>query len=185
MECFAVILTSEVATMRRWLGFIDGWLARLMNAGRWMALPLVFLLFAQWPMREYLQWGSREANDLGQWIFALYVSLAVTAATRQRTHLGVDGWISRFPPTMQDAINRWGRFLMTAPWAIFVLWTSWPTVWTSVTTLERFAETNNFGYFLIKVSCLLLAGLILLQSILDLRASNSPQDVEDAGQWTH
>lgn len=33
---------------------------------------------------------GRDANDLGQWVFALHVSLAVTFARRERAHLAVD-----------------------------------------------------------------------------------------------
>ena len=53
-------------------------------AGRFLIYALfALILFLQWPLRDFVQWGSREANDLGQWIFALYVSLAVTFATRE------------------------------------------------------------------------------------------------------
>ena len=70
-----------------WWGAIDRVLGRFIAAGRWLVLPVALALFLQWPLREFVQWGSREANDLGQWIFALYVSLAVTFATRERAHL--------------------------------------------------------------------------------------------------
>ncbi len=47
-------------------------------------LPVALILFLQWPLRDFVRAYSREANDLGQWIFALYVSLALTFATRER-----------------------------------------------------------------------------------------------------
>ncbi len=143
-------------------------MGHLVAAGRWLVLPVALILFLQWPLRDFVQWGSREANDLGQWTFALYVSLAVTYATRERAHLAVDAIAHDYPLRVQAAIARWGTFLFVAPWAAFMIWTVEPTVQRSVLALERFSETNNFGYFLIKVACLLLAVLALAQVLLDL-----------------
>ena len=51
-----------------------------------LVLPLALLLFAQWPLRDLVQAHSREANDLAQIIFALYMAVAVTwAVDRMRT----------------------------------------------------------------------------------------------------
>src|SRR5438046_9168141 len=78
-------------------------LERLQRSGIWVAvaraqkgvvaaasvlvLPVSLLLFLQWPLRESLHAYSREANDLAQILFAVYVSLAITAATGAHTHL--------------------------------------------------------------------------------------------------
>ena len=68
---------------------VDRLIGWLVAGAKWLALPLITLLFLQWPLRDYIQVYSREANDLGQWLFALYVAAAVTAATRAGTHLAV------------------------------------------------------------------------------------------------
>jgi TRAP-type C4-dicarboxylate transport system permease small subunit len=115
-----------------------------------------------------VQWGSREANDLGQWIFALYVSLAMTFATRERAHLAVDAVAHGYPARVRSAIGRWGGFACVAPWALFMIWTVGPTVLRSVLVLEKFSETNNPGYFIIKLATLLLAVLALCQALLDV-----------------
>ena len=151
-----------------WWGAIDRVLGRFIAAGRWLVLPVTLALFLQWPLREFVQWGSREANDLGQWIFALYVSLAVTFATRERAHLAVDAVAHGYAPATQDRLARWGALLCVAPWALFMIWTVEPTAMRSLLSLEKFPETNNFGYFLIKLAALLLAVLALLQVVLDL-----------------
>ena len=151
-----------------WLLGVDRALGRLLDAARWLVLPVVLLLFLQWPLRDFVQWGTREANDLGQWIFALYVSLAVTFATRERAHLAVDAIAHDFPPRVQAALARWGTFLCVAPWALFMIWAVGPTVQRSVLMLERFPETDNPGYFAIKLAALLLAVLALLQVLIDL-----------------
>jgi TRAP-type mannitol/chloroaromatic compound transport system permease small subunit len=150
-----------------WLARIDRILGITIEAGRWLVLPVALILFLQWPLRDFVQWGSREANDLGQWIFALYVSLAMTFATRERAHLAVDAIAHDYPARVRSAIARWGSVLCVVPWTVFMIWTVTPTVERSVMALERFPETFNHGYFLIKVAALLLAVLALLQTLLD------------------
>jgi hypothetical protein len=49
-----------------------------------------------------------------------------------------------------------------------MMWAIGPTVQRSVLALEKFPETYNPGYFLVKVAALLLAVLALLQAVLDL-----------------
>jgi TRAP-type mannitol/chloroaromatic compound transport system permease small subunit len=151
-----------------WLDFLDKALGRLVDAGRWLVLPVALLLFLQWPLRDFVQAHSREANDLGQWVFALYVSLAMTFASRERAHLAVDAVAQHYAPRTRGLIVRWGGFVCVAPWALFMMWMIWPTVSRSVMGLEKFPDTYNHGYFLVKVAGLLLALLALLQSLLDV-----------------
>jgi len=151
-----------------WLGGVDRAVAWLLMAGRWLVLPVALILFLQWPLRDFVQWGSREANDLGQWIFALYVSLALTFATRERAHLAVDAIAKDYPLRVRGAIGRWGTFACVTPWALFMIWTVGPTVLRSVLSLEKFPETFNPGYFVIKIAALLLAVLALVQAVLDV-----------------
>jgi TRAP-type C4-dicarboxylate transport system permease small subunit len=130
----------------------------------WLALPLALLLFAQWPLRDVIQAGSRQANDAAQWIFALYVSAALTAATRQGTHLATHAAQS---PAARRAAALIGALIALA-WSAAVLWMSAPMVWQSVAQLERFPDTLNPGYFLVKLAVAWLALLVLLQSALQL-----------------
>jgi len=60
---------------------LDRLIAGVIAAAQWLALPLILLLFLQWPLRDLVQCCSRQANDLGQIIFALLVAVSVTAAT--------------------------------------------------------------------------------------------------------
>ena len=159
--------------MRSWLARIDCVVGSIIAAARWLVLPVALILFLQWPLRDFVKAYSREANDLGQWIFALYVSMAVTFATRERAHLSVDAIAHDYPATARDAIARWGSLVCVAPWAVFMLWATWPTAQRSALGLERFPDTNNVGYFLIKAAAVLLALLALLQVLLDLRKKQS------------
>src|SRR3954462_1693552 len=152
-----------------WIDTVDRAVGGLIAAARWLVLPVAMIPFLQWPLRDFVKAYSREANDLGQWIFALYVSLAVTFATRERAHLAVDAIAHDYPAGVRSAIARWGALLCVAPWALFMLWTTWPTAQRSALMLEKFPDTLNFGYFLIKLAAALLALLALVQALLDLR----------------
>jgi TRAP-type mannitol/chloroaromatic compound transport system permease small subunit len=151
-----------------WLRRIDAVVAAVVSAGSWLVLPLVLLLFLQWPLRDVVGAYSREANDLGQWIFALYVVISITAATRQGTHLAADAVARRFPERRREQLVRIGTVLGVVPWALFVFVSSKNTVLASVTMLETFPDTYNPGYFIIKLAVWVLALLMLVQAVLTL-----------------
>lgn len=151
--------------MLRWVDGLIGW---ILAVGRWLVLPVVLLLCLQWPLRDLVQGWSREANDLGQWLFALYVAVSLTAATRAHTHLAADMVARSYSPAARRWIGQAGRLLGLIPWALLVIVTAKPAVLQSVAVLERFADTSNPFYFVIRLSVWLMAGLVLLQAIIDL-----------------
>jgi TRAP-type C4-dicarboxylate transport system permease small subunit len=151
-------------------------LDRSAAAARLFVLPLALLLFLQWPLRDGLHAGSREANDLAQIFFALYVAVAVSAATRGRAHLAADILASRFSAHTRVRLARASTLLVLAPWCTFVLVSSAPMVWNAVRQFEAFGETLNPGYFLIKVAVALLAALLLLQAVLDIAWPGASED---------
>ncbi len=135
------------------------WLASLLIA------PLAALLCAQWPLREWVQAYSRQANDAAQIAFALYAAVAVTAATRAGSHLSAAAVHSPSP-----AWKRWALAACILPWAAFMLWVSAPSVWASLLGLEKFPETLSPGYFLIKLASWLLLLLAAVQAVVGLRS---------------
>ncbi|HET7402574.1 MAG TPA: TRAP transporter small permease subunit [Usitatibacter sp.] len=140
----------------------------IVRAASWLVLPLSLLLFLQWPLRDGVQAGSRESNDLAQILFALYVSVAVTAATRARSHLAVDLLAHRYGAVAHARLARAAQVLVAFPAAAFVLYAGAGPTWASIVQLERFPETINPGYFLIRVAVLMMAVLILAQAVLDV-----------------
>ena len=125
-----------------------------------LVLPLAILLFAQWPLRDLVQAYSRQTNDLAQVLFALYVVVAISAASEANAHLAAGHQTA----TKSDGAPRWKPYallLCIAPWASLILWTSSAQVWESVAHLERFSETGNPGFFFIKFAGWLMALLAL------------------------
>jgi TRAP-type C4-dicarboxylate transport system permease small subunit len=138
-----------------------------------LVVPLALLLFFQWPLREWVQGASsRFANDLAQILFALYMAVAVVAASRAGAHLTVhlqpDGALR------SGRWRRWATMACVAPWALFSLWAGWGTIRLSMAGLERFSETQNPGYFMVKLSLGVLLLLIFLESVLATRRAESP-----------
>jgi len=147
---------------------LDRALGHVPRTLKWLALPISFLLFLQWPLRDYVQAYAREANDLGQWLFALYVAASVLAATRAGTHLATDAVARRYRPATRRLIAHAGNLLALTPWALCILITATPAILRSLGQLERFPETGNPGYFIIKVALWVLALGVLATTIVDL-----------------
>lgn len=147
---------------------LDRIVGALIASAQWLALPLILLLFLQWPLRDIVRCCSREANDLGQVIFALYVAFSISAATRAGTHLAADTLAQRYSARTRHRIRQFGGGLAILPWALFILYAGKSYVLSSVLGLEAFPDTNNPGYFVIKAALWIVAILALAQSALDL-----------------
>jgi TRAP-type mannitol/chloroaromatic compound transport system permease small subunit len=154
---------------------LDRLIATSIAASQWLVLALILLLFLQWPLRDLVGCCSREANDLGQIVFAFFVAVSVAAATRAGTHLAADALAQRYSPGARHLLRKIGALVGLVPWALFVLIASKPTIVSSIAETERFAETGNPGYFLIKFAIWVLALTVLAQAVLDI-ARPAPQD---------
>ena len=154
--------------MTRWLARLDRIVDALIAAGLVLVLPVSLLLFLQWPLRDVVHGYSREANDLAQWLFALYVSLAITCATRMRTHLAADALARSYAAVTRERLHRAAALFVALPWSAFILWSAGPMIAQSVLQLEQFPDTFNPGYFIVKLAVGLLAALVLLQAVVDL-----------------
>jgi len=154
--------------LARLIGGLDRCVAAILSGGRWLLLPVVAFLFLQWPLRDLVHAYSREANDLGQWIFALYVAIAFTAATRAHTHLSADAVARLYSERTRTLLARVGALVALVPWALFVIIGGAHLVVPSLRLRETFPDTNNPGYFLIKLALWLLASLILAQAVIDI-----------------
>lgn len=150
------------------LDTVDRAMDWLMRVARWLVLPLALLLWLQWPLRDFVQAGSRQANDLAQILFALFVAPAITEATRRGTHLSPHPVSAGSAQRWQRGLRRFGLLAGVLPWSLYVLASSAPQVWQSVVQREAFPDTLNPGYFLIKLALWLLAGCVATQAVIDL-----------------
>jgi len=119
---------------------------------------------------------SREANDLGQVVFALFVAVSVTAATRAGTHLAVDMLARQYSSQTRQRLTRLGAALGLLPWALFILIASRTAVVSSVRGLESFQDSGNPGYFLIKIALWVMAAVVVGQALVDLLRPSKEND---------
>jgi hypothetical protein len=156
-------------TARAVMQRVDAAVGRLIDAGAVLALPLAGLLCLQWPLRDLVQAGSRQANDAAQCLFAVHAAVALTAATRAGLQLAPHAlWPAARAGHWRDAIGRLGIAAGLLPWSAWMLWSSAAPIAQSVAQLEAFPDSFNPGYFLIKLATGLLAALVLVQALLDL-----------------
>lgn len=154
--------------MARLADQFDRFLAGIVEAGKWLALPVVLLLSAQWPLRDLVQCCSREANDLGQWLFALFIGIALTATSRAGTHLRADFLAQRLSGAARRRIAAGCAGFVALPWAVFVLAVYGRDAWRALMIFERFPDTNNPGYFIIKLAVVLMAALVAMQALVEI-----------------
>lgn len=159
-----------------WLHRFDRLIGQIVAAAQWLALPLILLLFLQWPLRDIVRCCSRQANDLGQIIFALLVAVSVTAATRAGTHLAADTLAQRYSARTRHRLRQICAVIGILPWALFVLYASKSFVMSSVFGLEAFADTDNPGYFIIKAALWIMAVLIVAQAVIELLRPSPADD---------
>lgn len=149
----------------RWL---DCFVSCFVATAKWLVLPLMTLLFLQWPLRDWFGGYSREANDLGQICFALFVAVSVTAATRAGTHLAADVLARNYTPRIRRRINQVGAAAGLLPWALFVFVTGKSSVVPAVAHFESFQDSGNPGYFVIKIALWVMALTVMCQAVLDI-----------------
>jgi len=147
------------------------WIRALFLLFALLVIPIVLLLFAQWPLRDLIQAGSRLANDMGQLSFGLYMATAVTAASVAGVHLAchLPGRGSIGGEAVEGSRWRgWALLLCVAPWALMILVTYGGTVVQSVRSLEGFPDTGHPGFFLLRLGVLWMALLVLIHAVWEV-----------------
>ena len=74
----------------------------------------------------------------------------------------------RYRPLWRLRLKRFASLAVLVPWAALVLYYGSVPAWQSVLQLERFQDTLNPGYFLIRLAVMLLALGVLVQALRDI-----------------
>ncbi len=167
-DLFKLELVKRDGDVTILLRCLDRLIGYVVAAAKWLAFPLITLLFLQWPLRDLFRSYSREANDLGQVVFALFVAVSITAATRAGTHLAADLLAQQYSARTRRRLKQVGAAVGLLPWALFVLIAGKSAVVSSIQHLESFQDSGNPGYFLVKVALWVMAAAILGQSLVDI-----------------
>ena len=138
------------------------WVGRVVA---WLVLAVVFLLFVQNPLREFVGRGQFFANDMGQLAHAAVFMFGVAYAWRWDRQVRVDLFYRRMSARTRAIVNLCGTLFLLVPWLAIVAWDSVPTALQSFRILERFPESGSPGYFVMKSLLLAFAVTMTLQAI--------------------
>lgn len=130
----------------------------------WLVLAVVFLLFVQNPLREYLGRGQFFANDMGQLSHAAVFMIGVAYAWRWDRQVRMDLFYRNMRARTRAAVNLLGTVFLLLPWLVLVTWDAVPTVIDSVRYLEGFPESGSPGFFMMKSLLLAFAATMGLQA---------------------
>jgi TRAP-type mannitol/chloroaromatic compound transport system permease small subunit len=144
---------------------IEALVDRIGRASAWLVLAVVFLLFAQNPLREYVGRGQFFANDMGQLSHAAVFMIGVAYAWRWDRQVRVDLLYRNMGPRTRAVVNLLGTVFLLLPWLAFVARDAVPTVMESVQLVERFPETGSPGFFVMKSLLLAFVAMMSLQAL--------------------
>ena len=132
-----------------------------------LALPIVLLvvfLWAQWPMRVFASGNPRLINDMGQIAFAYFWVMAFAIACLSQSHLQIS---NKAAPTKKGR-RAWTGFVLSLPWAIFLVYSAWPLLINSWHENEKFPDSYSPGFYLIKLALILFPVGWTLSNILSI-----------------
>jgi TRAP-type mannitol/chloroaromatic compound transport system permease small subunit len=166
-----VIEPSGAATSSRVLDALDrladrieALIDRIGRVMAWLVLAVVFLLFVQNPLREYLGRGQFFANDMGQLCHAAVFMIGVAYAWRWDRQVRVDLLYRNMGARAKALVNLLGTVFLLLPWLALVTWDAVPNAIESVRNLEGFPETGSPGFFVMKSLLLVFAAMMSLQA---------------------
>ena len=119
-----------------------------------LSVAVALMLLLQWPLRVWIGHGSVEANDIGQWIFALYVAFAIGFTTQKNRHFTL-GLVGQFKKK-QLLIDFLFISLGLIPWSFVILIFAIPKALDSILIQELFPETFNPYYWIIRTSIVIM-----------------------------
>jgi TRAP-type mannitol/chloroaromatic compound transport system permease small subunit len=156
--------------LRRFAGRVDALNDRIGAALRWLVLLMVLLgatnALARWASR---QWGfAINLTPLveAQWyLFSIVFLLGAAYALRHDVHVRVDVVFERLSRRARGWIDLVGTTLFLVPFAVMMLWVSFPSVRASWQIREASPDPGGLARWPIKALVLVCFALLLLQAI--------------------
>jgi TRAP-type mannitol/chloroaromatic compound transport system permease small subunit len=166
MKALATIPDSRLLNaLDRLADRIEAVIDRISRAMAWLVLAVVFLLFVQNPLREYVGRGQFFANDMGQLSHAAVFMIGVAYAWRGDRQVRMDLFYRNMGSRTKAVVNLLGTVFLLLPWLVIVTWNAVPTVIESAQLLEQFPESGSPGFFVFKSLLLAFAAMMSLQAV--------------------
>ena len=137
---------------------------RVGRLAAWLVLAVVFFLFVQNPLREFVGRGQFVANDMGQLAHAAVFMIGVAYAWRWDRQVRVDLLYRRMGPRTRALVNLLGTVFLLLPWLALVAWDAFPSAIDSVKLLERFPESNSPGFYVMRSIVPVFVVLVAMQA---------------------
>ena len=132
----------------------------------WLALVVVLLQFALVVARYLFGLGSIWATEAVIYAHATLFLLAAAWTLRAGGHVRVDIFYAEASPSTKAMIDLVGGVLLLLPFALVLVWLSWPYATRSWAILERSQEASGLPLvFLLKSLIPLFAALMALQGV--------------------
>ena len=145
---------------------IDRFNTTIGRAASWLVLAVVLLQFALVVARYLFGLGSIWATEAVIYAHATLFLLAAAWTLRAGGHVRVDIFYAEASPRTKAMIDLIGAVLLLLPFALVLLWLSWPYAARSWAILERSQEASGLPLvFLLKSLIPLFAVLMALQGV--------------------
>jgi TRAP-type mannitol/chloroaromatic compound transport system permease small subunit len=145
---------------------IDRFNTAIGRAVAWLALVVVLLQFALVVARYLFGLGSIWATEAVIYAHATLFLLAAAWTLRAGGHVRVDIFYAEASPRTKAMIDLIGAVLLLLPFALMLVWLSWPYAARSWAILERSQEASGLPLvFLLKSLIPLFAVLMALQGV--------------------
>ena len=159
--------------LERLAGRLESWVDGFARTAAWLVLAVVFLLFVQNPLREYVGRGQFVANDMGQLTHSTVFMIGIAYAWRWDRQVRVDLFYRNMSARGRALVNLLGTAFLLLPWLALVAWSEVPTAVQSVKLMESFPETGSPGFFVMNIVVLVFVALMALQAIAVMARSAS------------
>jgi len=138
----------------------------------WGSLSLVLLTALIVILRYGFNTGSIAMQEAVMYNHAILFMLGIAYTYQQNQHVRVDVFYSQASPKRKAWINLIGVLVLAIPSMLYLLWSGWDYVSASWAVQETSAEGGGLGYlYLLKTLILIMAGLVILQSLSEAAKS--------------
>lgn len=142
---------------------LNEWVGKVVS---WFTLLMVLITFAIVVLRYAFDLGWIALQESVSYLHAFVFMLGAAYTLKHQGHVRVDIFYQRCSPIIQAWIDCIGTVCLLLPFAIFICWSSWEYVMDSWEVQESSRNSGGLaGVYLLKTSILVMAGLLILQSI--------------------
>lgn len=153
---FSLYCSQKINHINEWVGKMVSWLTLLMVLTTFVIVLLRYIFNTGWiAMQESVAY-----------MHAFVFMLGAAYTLKHNAHVRVDIIYQRCSQKTQAWIDCIGTLLLLIPVTGFIIWSSWEYVIDSWNVRESSRNSGGLpGVYLLKTTILLMAGLLILQSI--------------------